>query len=81
MPGNSRRHPNEGGIDMYTSDVVLGDRGYESVHIETVLTKIRKNFQRYWEQFAPNARENFRDTLKQWQKATRFTSRSWTTSS
>jgi len=42
---NLRTHPSDGGIDMHTSDVVLGDRGYESGHIERVLSRIRKNFQ------------------------------------
>ena len=57
------------GTDMYTSDVVLGDRGYESGHIESVLSRIRKNFQPYSAQFASNARESFSDALKRWEKA------------
>jgi hypothetical protein len=54
---------------MHTSNVVLGDRGYESGHIENVLSKIRTNFQPYWAQFAPDARESFRDAIQEWEDA------------
>jgi hypothetical protein len=66
---NPRTRIQTTGESMHTSDVVLGDRGYESGHIESVLSKIRKNFQPYWAQFAPDARENFRDALKRWEGA------------
>jgi uncharacterized protein YukE len=54
---------------MHTSDVVLGDRAYESAHIQNVLSRIRKNFDPYWTKFAPDAREIFQDALKRWNDA------------
>lgn len=54
---------------MHTSNYELGDRAYESSHVEKVLETLGKGFQPYWTQFAPNAGEQFRDALKHWEDA------------
>src|ERR1700733_1012862 len=58
-----------GGSEMHTSDPILGERGYESDHIEAVLSTIRKNFQPYWAKFVADAREKFREAIDRWDGA------------